>query len=492
MDGSLVFLEHVFWVISLNTLFIVIFAFCPYHIGKFMINQLNLHEYISATQFEGLSTTLFGYSNVGLMLVILHAFTSITRFKRTERIIGLCYVIVKVSLLCVIEIGIFPLICGWWLDICSLPMLDATLQDRENSFRIAPGTSMFIHWLVGMVYVFYFASFILLIREVLRPGVLWFLQNLNDPDFNPIQEMIHLPILGHVRRFIASLIIFGTIVLLLVWSPVCIIEKLVPGFLPYNVTLSNDSPISELSLEFLLLQLVLPALLDHSHLRQWLKTLIRTWCIIVSYILDIRSFLLGDVAVTEGDGVPIENAQNQLHRNELGISYKKPNFFFLKIVLLLGFISLTLLIGGLFALTVPVIIGRKLIEFWMGDIKVHELNTAACGLYVGLVMTRITTLLFNWIPRGWGAILMKIKEWVVITCKALFAAIILLGLIPLLIGLLFDVVIIIPLRVPLNQTPIFYLWQDWAFGVLHTKVICGIAMMGEWRLREVLEEVNHC
>lgn len=39
----------------------------------------------------------------------------------------------------------------------------------------------------GMVYVYYFASFIVLLREVLRPGVLWFLRNLNDPDFSPIQ-----------------------------------------------------------------------------------------------------------------------------------------------------------------------------------------------------------------------------------------------------------------------------------------------------------------
>ena len=54
---------------------------------------------------------------------------------------------------------------------------------------MAPGTSMFLHWLVGMLYVFYFASFILLLREVLRPGVLWFLRNLNDPDFNPVQEV---------------------------------------------------------------------------------------------------------------------------------------------------------------------------------------------------------------------------------------------------------------------------------------------------------------
>ena len=54
-----------------------------------------------------------------------------------------------------------------------------------------------------MVYVFYFASFVILLREVLRPGVLWFLRNLNDPDFNPIQEMIHLSIPRHMRRWVA-------------------------------------------------------------------------------------------------------------------------------------------------------------------------------------------------------------------------------------------------------------------------------------------------
>lgn len=52
-------------------------------------------------------------------------------------------------------------------------MFEATLKDREQSFASAPGTTMFLHWLVGMVYVFYFASFILLLREVgqgLQPG----------------------------------------------------------------------------------------------------------------------------------------------------------------------------------------------------------------------------------------------------------------------------------------------------------------------------------
>lgn len=48
---------------------------------------------------------------------------------------------------------------------------------------------MFLHWLAGMIFVFYFASLVVLLREVLRPGVLWFLRNLNDHNFHPIQDV---------------------------------------------------------------------------------------------------------------------------------------------------------------------------------------------------------------------------------------------------------------------------------------------------------------
>ena len=41
----------------------------------------------------------------------------------------------------------------------------------------------------------------------------------------------------------------------------------------------SDAPVSELSLELLLLQVVLPALLEQGHTRQWLKGLVRAWTV---------------------------------------------------------------------------------------------------------------------------------------------------------------------------------------------------------------------
>lgn len=514
LDGSLVFLEHVFWVVSLNTLFILVFAFCPYHIGHFSVVGLGFEDYVRASHFEGLITTIVGYVLLAIALIVCHGLAALVRFQRSRRLLGVCYIVVKVSLLVVVEIGVFPLICGWWLDICSLEMFDASLKDRELSFESAPGTTMFLHWLVGMVYVFYFASFILLLREVLRPGVLWFLRNLNDPDFNPVQEMIHLPIYRHLRRFILSVVVFGSIVLLMLWLPIRIIKHILPAFLPYNVMLYSDAPVSELSLELLLLQVVLPALLEQGHTRQWLKGLVRAWTVTAGYLLDLHSYLLGDQEENENNANQAANNNQQPRNNANAIPvvgeglhaahqailqqggpvgfqpYHRPMKFPLRIVLLILFMCVTLLLASLVCLTLPVFAGRWLMSFWTGSAKIHELYTAACGLYVCWLSIRAITVLLAWMPQGRRVILLKVQEWTLMIMKTLIVAVLLAGVIPLLLGLLFELVIVAPLRVPLDQTPLFYPWQDWALGVLHAKIIAAITLMGpQWWLKTVIEQV---
>lgn len=82
LDGSLLFLEHVFWVVSLNSLFIVIFAFCPYHMGLMALNVLNMREPAAASHFEGLLTTLIGYCLVGTVSFIFMQNTHLVSLKK--------------------------------------------------------------------------------------------------------------------------------------------------------------------------------------------------------------------------------------------------------------------------------------------------------------------------------------------------------------------------------------------------------------------------
>lgn len=97
LDGSLLFLEHVFWVMSLNFLFIMVFAFVPYQVGYYAISLLGAQEMVAASHFEGLLTTLCGYCVLGVFLVVLHALAALFGFQRSQRFLGLGYVIVKVS-----------------------------------------------------------------------------------------------------------------------------------------------------------------------------------------------------------------------------------------------------------------------------------------------------------------------------------------------------------------------------------------------------------
>lgn len=69
--------------------------------------------------------------------------------------------------------------------------------------------------------------------------------------------MIHLPIVRHLHSLVASAVIFGTAVLLMLWVPARLLRSMFPGFLPYVVATHADAPVNELSLELLLLQVSL-------------------------------------------------------------------------------------------------------------------------------------------------------------------------------------------------------------------------------------------
>jgi len=547
LDGSLVFLEHVFWVVSLNTLFILVFAFCPYHIGHFTIMGFKLKSYINGAHFEGMLTTLCGYCVIGICLVALHSVTKLLRFKKFSRVFGLCYVVVKVALLLVIEIVAFPVICGWWLDICSLALFDASLKDRQASYHQSPMASIFMHWLVGMVYVFYFASFVILLREVLRPGVLWFLRNLNDPDFNPIQEMIHLSIARHLGRFCASLVMFGTSILVMLYLPSRIIKKSLPNFLPYQTATAGETQVDELAMELLLLLVVLPAVQDQNHTREWLKNAIRAWCSAAAWILDLRSYLFGDTpedlelvaeAAAQDDqqpGQPAEAANAEVAEeavvedqpnpepveqhpqrvaepvqpeNHDGLAaahqallqregpmgfqpYKRPKMFPFLIFGLIVLMLLSWLLVSLIFMLVPVFLGRQIFALWFDENpRVYELYTSAMGLYTCLLLIRGATLFAGWVQQGWLQLSQKLREWAAIGAKASVAFALLVGLIPLLFGLLLEVVALMPARVPLNQSPVFFLWQDWALGAMYTKITIALTFMGpDWWLKRAIEQL---
>lgn len=104
-----------------------------------------------------------------------------------------------------------------------------------------------------------------------------------------------------------------------------------------------------------------------------------------------------------------------------------------QIALLLTFMCVSLLLASLLCLTLPgrsdlllmealpsspspapltsVCAGRWLMSLWMGPVLVHELYTAASGLYVCWLAIRAATVVLSWMPQGPSAIMLKVHEW---------------------------------------------------------------------------------
>lgn len=74
---------------------------------------------------------------------------------------------IKVAFLLVIELGVFPLMCGWWLDVCTIRMFGKSMSERVQFFSVSPLASSLVHWVVGIVYMLQISIFVSLLRGVL-------------------------------------------------------------------------------------------------------------------------------------------------------------------------------------------------------------------------------------------------------------------------------------------------------------------------------------
>ena len=74
--------------------------------------------------------------------------------------------------------------------------------------------------------------------------------------------------------------------------------------------------------------------------------------------------------------------------------------------------------------------------------------------------------------------------------KAFVAVSLLMGLIPFMFGFLLELVVLTPVRVPLHQSPVYFLWQDWALGAMYTKITVALTFMGpDWWLKHAIEQL---
>ncbi|XP_077228683.1 putative E3 ubiquitin ligase SUD1 isoform X2 [Tasmannia lanceolata] len=319
---------------------------------------------------------------------------------------------VKVVFLLVIELGVFPMMCGWWLDVCTIKMFGTTIAQRVEFFSVSPLASSLIHWLVGIAHLLEIGFFIRLLREVLRNGVI----HPANPNYNPFRDLIDDPVHKHARRALFSGAVCGCSSVLVVFIPVKLSMRLAPSIFPLDISFSD--PLTEIPADMLLFQVCIPFAIKHFKLRATIKSLLRHWFTVAGWALGLTDFLLPGPEDNGGqensnvgparqdrlrdirhDGVGQQDRALDVANKSNGVDEADTEYgFVLRIVLLLVLAWMTLLLFNSCSIVVPISLGRALFNAISRlpishDVKFNDLFAFKFGLYI--IWTALTVARYS-------------------------------------------------------------------------------------------------
>eukprot|EP00051_Salpingoeca_urceolata_P014564 m.185702 g.185702 ORF g.185702 m.185702 type:complete len:1003 (+) comp18122_c2_seq11:419-3427(+) len=477
--------DNLLWVVVLNCAIVGLFAFVPWKLGQ-------LCFYLVSIDVDSVVVPVaVGYAVCGAAMLLRQLIIPAHQAHQTAlgRFLSFFTLFVKVCVLLTCEVVLCPILTGWWIDICTLELQQATLKQQQAFFAEAPGTSTFLHWLLGMLAMHNCASFVALLRDIFRPGVLWFFRDPSDPDFHPIKQMLELSLASYSRRLVAVIVLYGVLVVGLIWLPVKTCIAAAPSLLPFNIILAHP-------VELLSFNLVIPLIQENMDPAQQIKDSVSWWITMASSRLGLAGYMLTDPAADEvngpaagGDDVDRAGPAED-NGNADGAAGAAPRAFTpaseipwfaarLAVFIAVGWLSMYVIITGLLA--APVLIGRWLISL-MTNVVVHELYTFLMGLLALSTFYKTADALRSIQQRRLsevaGTTVYRLRSLAVPFAKVLIVLVTTGLVLPLQVGLLLEMVVFTPLTVPSHMSPVPCLWQCWAVGLIIVKLAHQFAVTG--------------
>eukprot|EP00184_Porphyridium_aerugineum_P005636 CAMPEP_0184696662 /NCGR_PEP_ID=MMETSP0313-20130426/3882_1 /TAXON_ID=2792 /ORGANISM="Porphyridium aerugineum, Strain SAG 1380-2" /LENGTH=1180 /DNA_ID=CAMNT_0027155331 /DNA_START=258 /DNA_END=3800 /DNA_ORIENTATION=- len=431
--------------------------------------------------------------------------------RQLLQLVMYCGTFLKVLMLLIFEFGVFPLGCGWWLDVCTLRFVGSSWENRVAFCTEAPWTCHALHWFLGIVYMVNISLFVTLLREVLRPSLLWFLRNPDDPDFHPFRELVELPLSRHMRRLTISIFIYVPLILLLVYVPAELCMALGSSVFPFQLRFSD--PLTEVPADLLLFHVCIPlaSAVQHTQPKEIIRKSLFAWIRIVGELLGIKERVMkAELAddngrwhfnnVGDAQGLPntdvlagdrtetthvFSTPANQ--PNMGGMSTSSVNHVALRgaCMIFLGWASLVVV--DVVFVTLPTLLGRAMFSS-VGLALSHDIYTFGIGLYTIWGLAELSAHIASFVRYySMNQVVDVAWRWAIKAVKVFILTILWLGFVPLGLGLLLELTVIIPVRVDMDQSAYFYYYQDWALGLLLLKLWIRLVLNTEmhvgWRER---------
>lgn len=206
--------------------------------------------------------------------------------------------IMKVILIISIEMLVFPLYCGILLDLALLPLFEGASLSSRWAFTSNHGvTSAFVHWFVGTGYMFHFALFISMCRKIVRPGVLYFIRDPDDPEFHPVREVLEKKLTTQLRKILYSAFIYGGLVLIGLGSIVWGVYVFTPSVLPVHY--SSNEPVLEFPVDLLFYNFLVPLAFKFFQPTETIFTVYNWWFRRCARGLRLTYFIFGERRIDE-------------------------------------------------------------------------------------------------------------------------------------------------------------------------------------------------
>lgn len=208
---------------------------------------------------------IFGYLLFAILAVLYLQLSRVFRNKREAskaegvlaEVLYQAGGVTKVILIISIEMIVFPLYCGFLLDVALLPLFrDVTLLSRLEFMVSSPYTSLFVHWFVGTCYMFHFALFVSMCRKIMRSGVLYFIRDPDDPTFHPVRDVLERSVFTQLGKIAFSALVYGGLVIICLGGVVWGISSAFEGVFPIHW--SSNEPVLEYPVDLLCYNLIVP------------------------------------------------------------------------------------------------------------------------------------------------------------------------------------------------------------------------------------------
>ncbi|KAL7421432.1 hypothetical protein Q5752_004318 [Cryptotrichosporon argae] len=202
-----------------------------------------------------------------------------------------CVQFVKLASFMVLEIVCFPVGAGLMIGGSISPLIfDAAAKGSVDLLRQLPIGTIFMAWLVGTVFMFAFSAAISHIRDMSRPGALFFIRDPQDESFSPVKDILEKSASSQLRKLSTSFLMYAILIFCMFGATPWLLGRLPrTDILPLRLSLP---PISSVPFDLLFLHLGVPPLWTSLRLQDRCRIKFRSFYRNTVRLLNLSSLLL--------------------------------------------------------------------------------------------------------------------------------------------------------------------------------------------------------